>query len=134
MIIVLRKGNSIFLKIFIRFNYFINKKQTKKINISFRIMISPLYSFCYIYFLPSFFFLNWPSIFKKICIISGRVIIEGHGLSCFVITSMISISKIFINSLNEDGFFNYKRLSQITFTHKKKIEVIRFTKNSSKSK
>ena len=45
IIIVLRKGNSIFfLKIFTRFDYFINKKQIKKTIIFFRIMISPLFS------------------------------------------------------------------------------------------
>ena len=42
IIIVLSKGNSIFLKIFIRFNYFINKKQIKK-QIFFLELRFPLY-------------------------------------------------------------------------------------------
>ena len=44
-----------FLKILIWFDYVIDKKQIKKNNIFFRIMISSLFSFCYIHFLQSFF-------------------------------------------------------------------------------
>ena len=44
-----------FLKILIWFDYVIDKKQIKKNNIYFRIMISSLFSLCYIHFLQSFF-------------------------------------------------------------------------------
>ena len=65
IIIKLRKGTSIFLKIFIRFDYFINKKTNKKTNISFRIWFT--HYFCYAPYTFSNHFLkkNWPSFSLK---------------------------------------------------------------------
>ena len=83
IIIVLRKGTSIFLKIFTRFDDFVNKKQIKKTNISFRIMISALFPLCYIHFLQSFFKETGLLFLRKICSISGRVNKEGHATTKF---------------------------------------------------